>query len=85
MGDNFEAQITNYFKDFKESMKKRLRIPVSLVEKHVNDVGNVGGVTERGGGGVNHLPQKQIHRSLRCQINCLLLSLGKHSQSVVTR
>ena len=30
-------------------------------------VGNVSGVTERGG--VNQLPQKQNHRSLRCLIN----------------
>lgn len=38
MGDNFEAQMTSYFKDFKKSMKKRVRIPVSLVEKHINDI-----------------------------------------------
>ena len=38
MGDNFEAQMTNYFEDFKNSMKKRIRIPVSLVEEHVNDI-----------------------------------------------
>lgn len=38
MGDNFEAQMTSYFEDFKKSMKQRMRIPVSLVEKHVNDI-----------------------------------------------
>lgn len=38
MGDNFEAQIKSYFEDFKKSMKQRLRIPVSLVEQHVNDI-----------------------------------------------
>ena len=38
MGTNFEALITSYFEDFKKTMKRRLRIPVSLVEKHVNDV-----------------------------------------------
>ena len=30
--------MTAYFEDFKQSMKKRLRIPVSLVEKHYDDV-----------------------------------------------
>ena len=38
MGDNFEAQMTSYFEDFKKSMKQMLRIPVSLVEQHVNDI-----------------------------------------------
>ena len=38
MGDNFEALMTSYFKDFKKSMKQRLRIPASLVKKHANDV-----------------------------------------------
>ena len=38
MGDNFEAQIASYFEDFKKSMKKRLRIPISLVEQHYNDM-----------------------------------------------
>ena len=38
MGDNFQAQMTSYFEDFKKPMKKRLRIPVSLVEQHVNDI-----------------------------------------------
>ena len=38
MGDNFEAQMTSYFEDFKRSMKQRLRIPVSLVEQHINDI-----------------------------------------------
>ena len=30
--------MTSYFEDFKKSMKQRMRIPVSLVEKHVNDI-----------------------------------------------
>ena len=30
--------MTSYFEDFKKSMKQRLRILVSLVEKHVNDI-----------------------------------------------
>ena len=30
--------MTSYFEDFKKSMKQRLRIPVSLVEKHYNDI-----------------------------------------------
>lgn len=30
--------MTSYFEDFKKSMKQRLRIPISLVEKHFNDV-----------------------------------------------
>ena len=38
MGDNFDAQMTSYFEDFKKSMKQRMRIPVSLVEQHVNDI-----------------------------------------------
>ena len=38
MGAKFEAQMTSYFEDFKKSMKQRLRIPVSLVEQHVNDI-----------------------------------------------
>ena len=38
MDDNFKAQMTRYFEDFKKSMKKRMRILVSLVEKHVNDI-----------------------------------------------
>ena len=32
MGDNFDAQMTSYFEDFKQSMKQRMRIPVSLTE-----------------------------------------------------
>ena len=32
MGDIFDAQMTIYFYDFKNSMKKRMRIPVSLVD-----------------------------------------------------
>ena len=38
MGDNFEAQMTSYFEDFKKSMKQRMRISISLVEQHVNDI-----------------------------------------------
>ena len=38
IGDNFESVMTSYFEDFKQKMKKRLRILVSLVEKHFNDV-----------------------------------------------
>ena len=38
MGVNFEIIMTSYFEDFKKSMKQRLRIPVSLVEQHVNDI-----------------------------------------------
>ena len=37
LGDSFESIMTNYFEDFKQSMKKRLRILVSLVEKHYDD------------------------------------------------
>ena len=36
--DNFESVMTSYFEDFNKSMKQRLLIPVSLVEKHYNDV-----------------------------------------------
>ena len=38
MGDNFDAQMTIYFHDFKNSMKKRIRILVSLVDQHENDI-----------------------------------------------
>ena len=38
MGDNFESVMTSYFDDFKKSMKQRLRIPISLVEQHYNDI-----------------------------------------------
>lgn len=38
LGDNFESAMTSYFEDFKKSMKQRLRIPISLVEKHYDDV-----------------------------------------------
>ena len=38
MGENFDAQMTSYFEDFKKSIKKRMRIPISLVEQHVNDI-----------------------------------------------
>ena len=30
--------MTSYFEDFKKSMKQRMRILVSLVEKYVNDI-----------------------------------------------
>ena len=32
MRDNFDAQMTSYFEDFKKSMKQRMRVLVSLVE-----------------------------------------------------
>ena len=38
MGDNFETIMTSYFEDFKKSMKKRLIILVSLVEKNINGI-----------------------------------------------
>ena len=38
MGDNFETLMTSYFEDFNKSMKERMRIPVSLVEQHYNDI-----------------------------------------------
>ena len=38
MGENFDAQMKCYFEDFKKSMKQRMRIPVSLVEEHVNEI-----------------------------------------------
>lgn len=38
LGENFESLMTSDFEDFKQSMQKRLRIPVSLVEKHYDDV-----------------------------------------------
>ena len=38
MGDNFEAQMTSYFEDFKKPMKKRVSISISLVEKNINDI-----------------------------------------------
>ena len=38
MGEIFETIMTSYFEDFKKSMKKRLRIPISLVEKNYNDI-----------------------------------------------
>lgn len=38
LGDNFESIMTSYFEDFKKTMKQRIRIPVSLVEKHINDI-----------------------------------------------
>ena len=38
LGDNFKSIMTNYFEYFKKTMKGRMRIPVSLVEKHVHDI-----------------------------------------------
>ena len=38
MGDNFDAQMTSYFEDFKQSMKQRMRISVSLTEKYEKDI-----------------------------------------------
>ena len=38
MGDSSDDQMTVYFDDFKSSMKRRMRILVSLVEKHEKDI-----------------------------------------------
>ena len=38
LGKNFESVMTSYFEHFEKSMKKRLRIRVSLVENHYDDV-----------------------------------------------
>ena len=38
MRDIFDDQMTVYFDDFKSSMKWRMRILVSLVEKHEQDI-----------------------------------------------
>lgn len=38
MGDNFESIMTSYFEVFKKSTKQRVRIPVSLEEKNINDI-----------------------------------------------
>ena len=38
MGDSFDDQMTIYFDDFKNAMKKRMRILVSLVNKHEDDI-----------------------------------------------
>ena len=38
MGDSFDAQMTIYFEESKNSMKKRVRIPISLVDQHENDI-----------------------------------------------
>ena len=38
MGDSFDDQMDMYFDDFKSSMKRRMRIPVSLVEKNEKDI-----------------------------------------------
>ena len=38
MGENFDAQMTSYFEDFKKFMKQRMRILISLVDKHVHAI-----------------------------------------------
>ena len=38
IGENFETIMASYFEDFKKSMKQRMRILVSLVEKYCNDI-----------------------------------------------
>ena len=38
LGDNFESIMTSYFEYFKKTMKGRMRIPISLVEKYVHDI-----------------------------------------------
>lgn len=38
MGEKFETLMTSYYEDFEKSMKQRLRILVSLVEQHINDI-----------------------------------------------
>ncbi len=38
MGDSFDDQMSIYFEDFKNAMKNRMTILVSLVEKHINDI-----------------------------------------------
>lgn len=38
MGDNFDAQMTSYFEDFKKSMKQRMRIPVSLIKQYEKEI-----------------------------------------------
>lgn len=38
MGDSFDDQMTIYFDDFKNAMKKRMRILVSLVNQHENEI-----------------------------------------------
>jgi hypothetical protein len=38
LGKNFESVMNGYFEEFKKTMKQRVRIPVSLVEKHVKDL-----------------------------------------------
>ena len=38
LGDNFESIMTSYFEYFKKTMKGRMRIPISLVEKHEKDI-----------------------------------------------
>ena len=37
-GNNFETIMTSYFDDLKKAMKQRLRIRVSLVEQHINEI-----------------------------------------------
>ena len=38
MGDNFDSLMTSYFENFKKTMKQRLRILVSIVDQHINDI-----------------------------------------------
>ena len=38
MGANFETLMTSYLENFKKTMRKRPRIPIFLLENHVNDV-----------------------------------------------
>ena len=38
MGYSFDNQMSIYFDDFKNEMKKRMRILVSLVSQHENDI-----------------------------------------------
>ena len=37
-GNNFDSILSSYFEEFKKVMKGRMRIPVSLVEKYVQDI-----------------------------------------------
>ena len=38
LGDNFDSIMKTYLEDFKKPMKQRLRILISLVEKHYDDI-----------------------------------------------
>ena len=38
LGNNFDSILSSYFEEFKKVMKGRMRIPVSLVEKYVQDI-----------------------------------------------